>query len=152
MSSVYVHHPLSSHVFWTQGWDMEFKENMWMYRKEERGYLNWDFLIKSGKYGHFSCAAQQSAGLKAETQKLFTHGPELLRDLCQVPPLRQLCEFSDYITVIAIISSIQLIFCLESWNWLLRFYFLSPPVHNCAFLFRKVWGNEFHCIIIYQVS
>ena len=62
-------------------------------------------------YGHFSCVAQQNAGLKADTQKLFPHGSELQPNLCQVPPLRQLCEFPDYIIVIAIISSIQLIFC-----------------------------------------
>lgn len=114
--SSYVCHPLSSPVFWTQTWDMCFNENRWMWRNEGRGCLNWAVLLKSEVYGHFSCVAQQSAGLKADTQKLFPHGSELQPNLCQVPSLRQLCEFSDYIIVIAIISSIQLIF----W-WVLKF-------------------------------
>lgn len=146
----YVHHPLNSHI-WTQSWDICFNKNMWMCRKDGKGCLRFSPKIRNVWW--LLCVGQQSAGLTVETQELFTHGPKLLPDLCQVQALRQLCAFSDYITVIAIISSIQLIFfCLESWNWLLHFYFLSPPVHNCAFLVWKVWGNESHCIIIYQVS
>lgn len=89
----------------------------------QEGIWHWGFLIKSRMYGHFSCVARQSAGLKAETQKPFTHGSEFAA--CSLPsatfeaPLWVFwLHYYDYI-----ISSIQVTLCLESWNWLLHFTF-----------------------------
>lgn len=43
-------------------------------------------------------------------------------------------HFSDYITVIAIISSIQLMFLSGDVKLVATFLFSFPPVHYCAFL------------------
>lgn len=113
----------------------------WMCRNEGRGYLNWGFLIKYGMYGHFSCVTQQSADLKAETQKLFTRGSEFATcSLLSATFEAALWVFRLHYCDCIIIST-QLMFCPESWSLLLHFYFLSPLVHKCAFFFLKGLGK-----------
>lgn len=136
----YIHHPFSNHIFWTQTWDMCFKWDHVDVQGWGKRRLDIEiFLIKSGIYGHFPCVAQQVLALK---QRLRNY---LLTDLnCSLPgatleaPLWVFwSHYCDYI-----ISSIQLIFCLESWNLPQHFYFLSPPVHNCTFLFERLGGTN----------
>lgn len=123
----------------------------WMCRNEGRGYLNWGFLIKYGMYGHFSCVTQQSADLKAETQKLFTRESEFATcSLLSATFEAALWVFRLHYCDCIIIST-QLMFCPESWSLLLHFYFLSPLVHKCAFFFFERSGEMNLTIIIYQV-
>lgn len=103
----------------------------------EEDIWHWGFLIKSRTYGHFSCVVQQSAGLKAETPKPFTRRSEFAA--CSLPSATLAAplwvfwlHYCDYI-----ISSSQLIFCLESWNWLLHFTFFLHLSTIVLFFFER---------------
>lgn len=147
----YVYHPFNYHIFWTQSWDMCFSENMWMCRNEGKGYLNWSFLIKSGMYGHFSRVTQQSADLKGDSQKLFTHGSELAT-----------CFFAEChlwgSSVSFLITLLWLHYYYHSANILSRvlkfvatFLFSFSTCPQLCFSFFERSGEMNPAIIIYQV-
>lgn len=115
-------------------------------REEEMWH--WRFSHKIGNIRSLFLCCLASSGLTAETQEQFTHGSESHLTPCPVTPLRHHCEFSDHIIMITLLVA----FCLESWNLLPHFNLLFPPVHDCALLFWKVWGNQSSIALLFLSS
>lgn len=144
----------SSHIFWTQIWDLFFNETMLMWRNEGRKDLTFEvFLMKSGIYGQFSCVAQWVLASKQRLRNYFLVGLNCTVLLTQYHPEAPLwvfwSQYCDYM-----VGSIQLIFCLESLKAVATFFFLylstivlffferSGETNSSVLLFIKFHGQQ----------